>query len=1221
MAGDYCGDEKSMGSESMMRGQERMGRPGIEGRQHRIRCLLVSSAALSRWIRLAVFSFLFVCAAPVPAAQALEKIVLQLPWTHQFQFAGYYAAIEQGYYQEAGLEVTVKDARPGVTAVEEVLSGRAQYGVARSELLLHRLRGKPVVALATIFQHSAIILLAREDSGISTPRDMIGRRVMLLEGDNAAEYLATFIRAGVTPDQINVVPASFNIQDLIDGKTDVFNGYITNEPYFMERNKIPYTIIKPKDYGIDFYGDTLFTSDSRLALNPEQVKAFRAASIRGWEYAMSHREEIITLLIQKYKADKSPSHLRYEANAMDSLILPNLVPMGQMLDKRWEKMAETYMQLGLVKSGYSLKNFLYTPPVVPDYVQMRYQVVVMAIGFVMAFIVMLLFLNRKLKGRVAERTEELAISEKMFRSIYENTANGVAIYEVRDNGNDFVIKDINPAGCQHSQVVREKILNKSVKEVFPGIEELGLFAVFQRVWQTGEAESLTASLYHDDRATLYVENFVAKLPSGQIVAVFNDRTEEVEAQKKQAFYRKRLEALWNLSSMESADLKGICEAILQEVVSISSSECGFYGLLDGEEKILNVYAWSQQAMKKCAVDHAGLQFPIADSGIWGNAVRERKPFVLNDYAQDAPHKKGIPAGHVSLTRMLSVPILMGDRIVAVAAVANKRTDYSEEDINQIAAFLKSAQVVIERKQHELALVEAKEEWQKSFDAILDLVTIRDKNMRIVRANKAAEQFFNVQPGELQGRYCHEVFSCTDQFCPGCPLLDTMHDCKAGENKTYYERQGKIFFRSCASIDDEAGQPKYFIVIATDITAQKRLEEELFQAQKMEAIGTLAGGIAHDFNNLLAAILGYAELIRQGLQAGTATVDDIQQIIAAGRRAGALVQQILDFSYKTVRQLQPVQPALIVREVLQLLRAGLPAGIEIQENIDPDCGMILADPTKFYQVVMNLCTNAFQAMKEENGILRVTLERRERSGAETRKDSVAAVPCIVLSISDTGCGMSPETMAHIFDPFFSTKEKGKGTGLGLSVVHGIVRGYQGSIDVQSSPGKGSIFRVQIPVLEEPVMPVEILKVKEAQEPEEPINFFGTERILVIDDELLLVKVSQRMLEDFGYKVTGIMDSKQALAMVQADPQQFDLILTDQTMPGMTGSELARAVLALVPTMPIILCTGHSAVTSEEEALAMGIRRYLNKPLQVDELVRTLREVLDEQGEERRLKNEE
>ncbi|MBV5306867.1 MAG: ABC transporter substrate-binding protein [Desulfobulbaceae bacterium] len=1104
-----------------------------------------------------------------------------------------------------------------MTAVEEVLSGRAQYGVARSELLLHRLQGKPVVALATIFQHSAIILLAKEDSGISTPRDMIGRRVMLLEGDNAAEYLATFIRAGVNLDQINVVPASFNIQDLIDGKTDVFNGYITNEPYLLERSKIPYTIIKPMDYGIDFYGDTLFTSESELASHPEQVKAFRAASIRGWEYAMSHREEIITLLIQKYKADKSPSHLRYEANAMDSLILPDLVPMGQMLDKHWEKMAETYMQLGLVKPGYTLNNFLYTPPVAPDYVQMRYQAIVMAIGFVMAFIVMLLFLNRKLKGRVAERMQELAMSEKLFRSIYDNMASGVAIYEARDNGNDFVIKDLNPAGCQHSKVIREKILNKSVKEVFPGVEELGLFAVLQRVWQTGKTESLSASLYHDDRVTQYMDNFVAKLPSGQIVSIFSDLTEEVEAGKKQDFYRKRLEALWNLSSMESADLKGIGEAILQEVVAITGSEYGFYGLLDDKEQILNVYAWSQQAIEQCAVDNVSLQFSIADSGVWGNAVRERKPFILKDYALDAPHKNGIPAGHVSLSRVLSVPILMGGRIVAVAAVANKRTDYLEEDVEQITAFLKSAQVVIERKQHEMALVEAKEEWQKSFDAIPDLVTIRDKNMRLVRANKATEQFFNVQSGGLQGRYCYEVFSCTDQLCPGCPKLDTTKDHKIGHETITYEMKGKIFLKSFASIEDESGQPKYFITIAKDITAQKRLEEELFQAQKMEAIGTLAGGIAHDFNNLLAAILGYAELIKQGLQAGTATVDDIQQIIAAGRRAGALVQQILDFSHKTTQQLQPVQPALIVREVLQLLRASLPASIEIQENIDPDCGVILADPTKFYQVIMNLCTNAFQSMKEEKGILRVTLERRERTGAETRKGSFAAVPCVVLSISDTGCGMSPETMAHIFDPFFSTKEKGKGTGLGLSVVHGIVGGYKGSIDVQSSPGKGSIFRVQIPVMAQPLMPVELPKKKEEKE---ATKLFGTERILVIDDEFLLVKVSQRMLEDFGYTVTGTMDSKQALAMVQADPQQFDLIITDQTMPGMTGSELARAVLALVPTMPIILCTGHSAVTSKEEALAMGIRRYLYKPLQVDELVRTVREVLNEQGEERRLNNE-
>jgi len=1170
---------------------------------HRSKKPLNISGCVARMVKWIGCCVLFCCLSSVPAAGAAEKIVLQLPWHHQFQFAGYYAAIAQGYYQEAGLDVTVNSISPGLIPVDEVLAGRAQYGVSRSELLLHRLRGKPVVALATIFQHSAIIMLARQDSGINTPQDMIGRRVMLLAGDNSAEYTATFKSVGMTLDQLQVLPSSFAIQDLIDGKTDVFNAYITNEPFVLEEKKIPYAIIKPIDYGIDFYGDTLFTSESELAQHPDRVKAFRAASIRGWEYAIAHREEIIDLLIQKYKVDKTPSQLRYEANAMDKLILPQLVPIGQMLDKRWEKMAETYLHLGLIEPGYSLANFLYTPPSPPDYARLRTQAAVMAICFVAAFLVILMNLNRKLKRRVAERTEELEKSGKIFRAIFENIDNGLAIYEASGDGDDFIIKDLNPAGCRNGRVQREDVLNRSVKEVFPGIEALGLLPVFKRVWQTGRAESLPTSRYQDERVALYVDNHVSRLPSGEIIAVYSDRTEEKEAERKRMFFQKRLEALWHLSTMVDADLKEVGNAILQEIVALSDSMYGFYGLLDEDEKVLTVYAWSEQAMKDCSADHAFFHFPIADSGVWGNAVRERKPLLLNDYQQDAPHKKGIPPGHVTLTRLLSVPLFMGDKIVAVAAVANKSAAYSEEDINHIAAFLKSAQIVIDQKQHELAIIAAKEEWQKSFDAIPDIITIRDKNMCILRANKAAYQFFNAQFGELNGKYCYEIFRGVSAPCPTCPLVNMTEAGKGVSATINYDKLGRTFLVTSSSIDDGTGKAKYFVNVAKDITDQKRLEEELFQAHKMEAIGTLAGGIAHDFNNLLSAMLGYAELIKQGSQPGSATREDIEQVIAAGRRAGALVQQILDFSHKNQQRLQPVQPALIVHEVLQMLRASLPTSIEIQEDIEADCGTILVDPTKFYQVVMNLCTNAFQAMKEEKGILRVTLMRREKSVEEKGKGKVQT-PGIVLSVSDTGCGMSPEIQAHIFDPFFSTKELGKGTGLGLSVVHGIITGYHGSIEVQSSPGQGSTFRVYLPLLG-PSEPI-----SEQLEPEAVATLFGTERILVVDDELLLVKVNQRMLEDYGYTVMGIMDSKQALAMVQADPQQFDLIVTDQTMPGLTGMELARAVLEIAPAMPIILCTGHSAVTSSEEALALGIRKYLYKPLQVDELVKTVRAVLNE-----------
>ncbi len=991
--------------------------------------------------RLIVCCSLLFCAPQTLAAHSLEPIVLQLPWCHQFQFAGYYAALEQGYYKDAGLEVSINSIKPQLNAVDEVTSGRAQFGVARAELLLHRLKGKPVVALATLLQHSAVIFLARKESGINTPQDMIGRRVMLLEGDNSAEYYAVLKSVGVDLDKITISPSSFDVQDLIDGKTDVFNAYSTNEPYFLEQKHIPYTIIKPIDYGIDFYGDTLFTSEKELTNHPDRVRAFRAASLRGWGYALSHKEEIFDLLIETYKVNKMKSHLRYEANAIEQLIVPGLIPLGQMLPERWEKMAATYAQLGLVKAEYSLENFLYTPPTIPDYTQLTKLASILIICFVAFFIILLLFMNQRLKQLLTARTEALRKSERIFREIYNNMESGVAVYEAADNGNDFRFKDINPAGCKYSKINREDILNKSVKEIFPGIVELGLFTVFQRVWQTGEPENHPTGAYKDDRLVCWVENYICKLPSGEIIAIYDDVTERHETEK-----------------------------------------------------------------------------------------------------------------------ML--------------------------------------------KQRELAILQGKEEWQRSFDAIPDMVTIMDKDMRILRANKAFNLFFNIEIGELEEKFCYEIFHNSNHVCPHCPMIHARsHNSNIVETITY-EHQGKIFQVSFSPIHDESGERQDFVHNARDITEHKRLEAELFQAHKLEAIGILAGGIAHDFNNILSAILGYSGLAKQELSPGSSADKDIDQVIVAGQRASALVQQILDFSRKTTQCLQLLQPHLVIEESLKMLRASLPTTVEFLTDIDQNCGTIMADPTKISQVIMNLYTNAFHALKDEKGTLQVTLHRQELDAEESRKYGLNPGPVIALSISDTGCGMDAETITHIFDPYFTTKEKGRGTGLGLAVVHGIIESYKGHIEVESKLGVGTTFRVFIPAFDQRTAAKKELEPQTA----EP---FGSERILVVDDEPMLIRISHRMLEDYGYKVTGTTSSQEALEKVRENPQQFDLIVTDQTMPGLTGFELTKAVLEIVPHMPIILCSGHSEITSEKSAMDVGIKKYLRKPIEGDELVKTVRMVLNEQ----------
>jgi PAS domain S-box-containing protein len=296
------------------------------------------------------------------------------------------------------------------------------------------LHGKPVVALAAIFQHSAIILLAKKESGIDNPHEMIGKRVMLLEGDDAAEYIAMFQNEGVSLEQIKVIPSTFNINDLIDGKTDVFNAYTTNEPYYLEHKGISVSIISPKNYGIDFYGDCLFTSEQEIKDHPDQVRAFRAASLRGWGYAMAHPEEIIDVILTKYGVKKTQDHLRFEANAIRKLMLPDLVEIGHMNPGRWRHMADTYVELGMADSGYSLKDFIYNPNPTPDYTWVRRVVgVIVAIGLLISLgFFVLLFFNRKLQVEVTQRRQvedDLRESEARLKSYYQAAFEGIAITE------------------------------------------------------------------------------------------------------------------------------------------------------------------------------------------------------------------------------------------------------------------------------------------------------------------------------------------------------------------------------------------------------------------------------------------------------------------------------------------------------------------------------------------------------------------------------------------------------------------------------------------------------------------------------------------------------------------------------------------------------------------------------------------------------------------------
>lgn len=515
----------------------------------------------------------------------------------------------------------------------------------------------------------------------------------------------------------------------------------------------------------------------------------------------------------------------------------------------------------------------------------------------------------------------------------------------------------------------------------------------------------------------------------------------------------------------------------------------------------------------------------------------------------------------------------------------------------------------ERKRAE----EAQRESEALFNAFMKhlpaLAFMKDADGRYLYFNEACTTFYNVAPSERIGKTDDDLFPSEvakhlrendKEVIRTGEVLDTVEKIQIGDEVQYHHI-------SKFPVKKEDG-PSLLAGIAIDITDRVRAEEEnkkleaqLQQAQKMEAIGTLAGGIAHDFNNILSAIIGYTELSMLEISQRSSTMDNLNEIIKASHRARDMVKQILAFSRQHQQERIPIQISQIVKEALKMLRGSLPTTIEIRNHIENGIGIVEADATQIHQVLMNLSTNAAQAMGEKGGILKIDLANvnvdpaKAAHHADLRQGSY-----VRLTVSDTGEGMTQEVLERIFEPYFTTKEKEIGTGMGLAVVHGIVKGHGGEITVQSKPGEGSSLSVYLPRIEKEIRP-------EAMRTD--VLSTGHERILFVDDEQALVDIGRRMLEKLGYKVTTRVSSVEALELFRAKPGQFDLVVTDMTMPNMTGDRLAKELMQIRADIPIVLCTGYSECISKESAKKTGIKEFIMKPLAMKELADAIRNTID------------
>gem|GEM_PF-747926 len=944
---------------------------------------------------------------------------------------------------------------------------------------------------------------------------------------------------------------------------------------------------------------------------------------------------------------------------------------------------------------------------------------------------------KMLEKSVDERTRQFKSSENRFKDIFSSLSQGGIIYEVADDETDFLISDFNPTAQRLDKIEKEKAVGRFFTELFEENDDFKLFEAIQRVWKTGIPEKIPAFLYRGTRNQGWREYDVFKLPSGEIITLFSDISEQKENEEKilknknflqriidgvddsllvinrdhtialankaalqlgrhlQAlshtttchqlshlsdfpcngtnhpcplqivlkskesvrvehihFDKNGYERIVNISCSPIFDEKGdvvqvielsrditkykkqeqlkeitaslaqkarscslneLLQYLLDETEKLTGSKIGFFHFLQKDQTIVRFQARSTNTTNLfCKTERDEKYAFVDDVGVWADCIRQGRPVIHNDY-QSLSNKKGLPKGHPTIIRELVVPIVHDDHVVAVLGVGNKAYDYGTHDVEMVVELAEVVREVMIRKQAEENLQTSEERFSKIFLSSPDaIILFRVNDGTILDVNPSFLGMFGYSRKFCVGRSIREL----DLWVEDPVMKSTMATIKQGQPVKNIEVNGRRTsgeeFNVSASYDMlTIDQENCIIGMIRDISEKKiaerknrTLEKQLHQSMKMEALGTLAGGIAHDFNNILSVIIGYTQLILSNLPENSDNYKKLLNVMQASDRAKNLVSQILAFSRNDEHVLRPVKTQLIVKEVLKLLRSSIPTTISIKQDIENSGGMVMADPTQIHQVIMNICTNAYQAMKENGGELEITLQETDPGPRELSVSHyLKSGPHVRIIIRDTGPGIPADALGRIFEPYYTTKPKGEGTGLGLAVVHGIVTNLKGDIFVKSDPGVGTAFSIFIPIVHggsetdgsDIDLAVELKR--------------GSEHILFVDDDEILVEVNKETLEDFGYNVTAVANSVEALNLFLNTPDAFDLIITDMTMPNLTGDKLAEKILKIRPGRPIILSTGYSDAINPEIAKTKGIMGYLNKPFVQKDLLSEIRKCLD------------
>ncbi|MFH0998066.1 MAG: PAS domain S-box protein [Pseudomonadota bacterium] len=788
-------------------------------------------------------------------------------------------------------------------------------------------------------------------------------------------------------------------------------------------------------------------------------------------------------------------------------------------------------------------------------------------------------------------------SENRYRVLVDLAVDGIIL-----GSHEGIITEANTCMCAILGMARDEFIGKHISQLPFAQESLNKNPFRFDSLQKGEIVTSERVLIRPDGSGVAVEMRSKMMPDGTYQSIYHDITERKLAEKERALNTQRIKVLLQLNQMTEATLQEITDFALEEGVRLTQSSIGYLAFLNEDESVLTMHAWSKSAMAECAIADRPIMYPVRTTGLWGEAVRQRRPVITNDYTAAGSLRKGYPEGHVAVRRHMNIPVFVGSGIVLVAGVGNKAQAYDQDDVQQLTLLMEGMWRLIERKRVEDALRENENKYRLTFNFSPDAVNInRLDDGLFVDINEGFTRATGFSREEVIGRMSSEINIWHDP-------ADRQKLVQGLREKGYFENLEAQFRRKdgslitalmSARIISMKGVP-HIISITRDITERKQLEGKLQQVQKFEAIGTLAGGVAHDFNNLLMGIQGRSSLISLDLEASHPHSEHILAIEEYIRSATNLTKQLLGFARGGKYEVKPIDMNQLVSASAAMF-GRTKKEIRIHAKCQTSSLVVEADRGQIEQVLLNMYVNAWQAMPADGGEMYLETKIATLDEAYCKPYQVAPGRYVKVSITDTGIGMDDATRLRIFDPFFTTKEKSRGTGLGLASAFGIIKNHGGMITVYSEIGHGTTFNIYLPVSDKEVHR-EISK--------EARLIKGSSTILLVDDEEMIIEVGQAMLERLGYRLVVSRGGREAIQAITDMGAEIDLVILDMIMPGMDGGKTFDRIRELKPGMPVLLSSGYAISGHAHEIMDRGCNGFIQKPYTISELSNKVRQVLDE-----------